>query len=147
MQVHIINGQGVYQDTIDISPYAPQPIGAIYEPVPSTGEDEIAVWGVDGWEVMNQSDAPIETEVRAVTPAAAACTRRQARLALLQLGLLAQAEQAIAAIADEEQRMAAQIEYEADTWERGNPFLQGLWASLGGTPEGLDDAFRLAVTL
>ena len=43
--------------------------------------------------------------------------------------------------------MAAQIEYEADTWERSNAFLQQMWAGLGGTPEQLDDLFRMAVTL
>ena len=77
----------------------------------------------------------------------ATCTRRQGRLALLQAGYLATVEQSIAAIADPAQRMAAQIEYEADTWERNNPFLQGMWAQLGGTAEQLDDLFRLASTL
>ena len=81
------------------------------------------------------------------TPIPATCTRRQGRLALLQAGYLAAVEQSIAAIADPTQRMAAQIEYEADTWERDNAFLQGMWAQLGGTPEQLDDLFALAVTL
>lgn len=81
------------------------------------------------------------------TPIPATCTRRQGRLALLQAGYLAAVEQSIAAIADPAQRMAAQIEYEADTWERDNAFLQGMWAQLGGTAEQLDDFFALAVTL
>ena len=80
-------------------------------------------------------------------PVPATCTRRQGRLALLQAGYLAAVEQSIATIADPVQRMAAQIEHEADTWERNNPFLQGMWAQLGGTPEQLDDLLRLAVTL
>lgn len=75
------------------------------------------------------------------------CTRRQGRLALLQAGYLVAVEQSIAAIADPEQRMKAQIEYETDTWERNSVFLQGMWAQLGGTAEQLDDLFRLAVTL
>lgn len=81
------------------------------------------------------------------TTVPATCTRRQGRLALLQAGYLAAVEQSIAAIADPTQRMAAQIEYEADTWERDNAFLQGMWAQLGGTAEQLDDLFVLAVTL
>lgn len=81
------------------------------------------------------------------TPVPTTCTRRQGRLALLQAGYLATVEQAVVSIADPAQRMAAQIEYEADTWERGNPFLQGMWAQLGGTAEQLDDLFRLASTL
>ena len=75
------------------------------------------------------------------------CSRRQGRLALLTLGLLDAAETAIAAMPDDADKRAAQIEYEADTWERHNPFLAQLWAQLGGTPESLDAAFALAVTL
>ncbi len=48
---------------------------------------------------------------------------------------------------DDSEKRAAQIEYEADTWERSNPFLNALWVQLGGTPESLDEAFALAVTL
>ena len=81
------------------------------------------------------------------TPIPATCTRRQGRLALLQAGYLAAVEQSIAAIEDPAQRMAAQIEYEADTWERDNAFVQSMWAQLGGTPDQLDDLFTLAVTL
>ncbi|WP_287918710.1 hypothetical protein [Comamonas sp.] len=44
-------------------------------------------------------------------------------------------------------KRTAQIEYESDTWERANPFLVQLWNQLGGTPDTLDDAFRLAATL
>lgn len=75
------------------------------------------------------------------------CTRRQGQLALLTHGVLDDAEAAIAAITDPVQRREAQIEYEADTWERDNQFLQQLWAELGGTPQSLDEAFALAVTL
>lgn len=83
------------------------------------------------------------------TPSVAhiSCTRRQGRLALLMLGLLDTAEAAIAAMPDDADKRAAQIEYEADTWERHNPFLSALWTQLGGTPESLDSAFALAVTL
>jgi len=83
------------------------------------------------------------------TPSVAhiSCTRRQGRLALLMLGLLDTAEAAIAAMPDDADKRAAQIEYEADTWERHNPFLSALWTQLGGAPESLDSAFALAVTL
>lgn len=75
------------------------------------------------------------------------CTRRQGRLALLGAGYLAQVELAIAAIVDDTQRMAAQIEYDADTWMRDNAFLQTMWSQLGGTESELDGLFSLAVTL
>ena len=75
------------------------------------------------------------------------CSRRQGRLALLMLGLLEAAEAAIAAMPDGADKRAAEIEYEAGTWERSNAFLSQLWVQLGGTPETLDEAFALAVTL
>ena len=87
----------------------------------------------------------IETARKARVPQF--CTRRQGRLALLNVGYLSAVESAIAAIANPAQRMAAQIEYEADTWERDNAFVQAMWAQLGGTPAQLDDLFTLAVTL
>lgn len=80
-------------------------------------------------------------------PVPAFCTRRQGRLALLAHGRLEDVETAIAAIADPIEQRAAQIEYEADTWERSNPFVQQMWAQLGGAPEQLDDLFRMAVAL
>lgn len=75
------------------------------------------------------------------------CSKRQGELALLEAGKLDAVEAAIAAITDPVAKRRAQIEYGADVWERDNPFLQGMWATLGGTPEELDDLFRLAVTL
>lgn len=96
---------------------------------------------IGGLVVTRWPDAPIADEKPH------RCSRRQGRLALLALGLLEAAESAIASIADETERKAAQIEYEADTWERSNPFVQQLWAQLGGSPQSLDDAFSLAVTL
>lgn len=81
-------------------------------------------------------------------PVPASCTRRQGLLALLAFGFKrADIEAQIAAIADETEREEAQIEYEANVWERANPRLQQMWAALGGDPARLDDLFRLAVTL
>lgn len=73
------------------------------------------------------------------------CTRGQGRLALLDAGHLIAVEAMIAGIADPTERMRAQIEYERETWERSNPFLQQMWANLGGTPAELDALFIDAV--
>ena len=104
------------------------------------------------WSVVPLSEEELAEFQRQRQEAAAAlipksCTRRQGQLALLTHGVLDDAEAAIAAITDPVQKRAAQIEYEADTWERANPFLQQLWVQLGGTPQSLDEAFALAVTL
>lgn len=68
-------------------------------------------------------------------------TRRQGRLMLLEIGKLDKVEAAINSIEDPVQRRAAQIEYEAETWERSNEFLKTMWQSLGGTEEELDNLF------
>lgn len=99
-----------------------------------------------GWKRASKTK-PFLPPAPAPEPVPAQCTRRQGQLALLSYGLLEDAKAAIAAIPDDTERAAAQIEYDADAWERGNAFLSGLWVQLGGTPESLDDAFRLAVTL
>lgn len=93
------------------------------------------------WRVAEQQDAPV------VPATPQSCTRRQGRLALLAHDYLDQVEALIDAITDPAERRAAQIEYEADTWERSNPTVQAMWSALGGTPAQLDDLFRLAVTL
>ena len=84
--------------------------------------------------------APYVAPPPAPEPVPASVTRRQGRLALLQVGKLDAVE---AAIANDRQ---GQIEYEADTWERSNAFLQALWAQLGGTEEELDNLFILAAS-
>jgi len=69
-------------------------------------------------------------------------TRRQGRLALLQAGKLDAAEAIVKAGG-----LAAQIEYEAATWERNNHFLTQVWEALGGDSQGLDDLFTTAASL
>ena len=80
------------------------------------------------------------------TPVPQACTRRQGQRALLEAGKLDAVGAAMAGISDPFEKRIAQVEYEAATWERSNPFLIGMWSQLGGTDEELDGLFRLAVT-
>lgn len=75
-------------------------------------------------------------------------TMRQARLALLGAGLLDDVDAAIAAIPDETQRRAAQIEWEyANTLERNSQWVANLASGLGLTDEQLDDLFTTAAAL
>lgn len=82
--------------------------------------------------------APYVAPPPTTEPVPSSVTRRQGRLALLQVGKLDVVEEAI------EGNQQGLIEYEADTWERSNPFLQMLWAQLGGTEAELDALFILA---
>lgn len=88
------------------------------------------------WEIV-----PMQPDPEAIPDSV---TRRQGRLALLEIGKLSDVENAIASIVDPAERMAAEIEYDADTWERSNLFLQAIWQQLGGTEQELDDLFILA---
>ena len=141
--IYITDAMGVFVSTMQVDSLDPQPAGAIYAAPPALTGTVVARWRGSEWEVLPECPQP--TVIALPTPAG--CTRRQGRLALLACGHLAAVEAAIAAIADPTKHLAAQIEYEADTWERGNAFLQAMWADLGGTPEQFDDLFRMAVTL
>lgn len=75
-------------------------------------------------------------------------TMRQARLALLGAGHLAGVDAAIAAITDDMQRQAAQIEWEyAQTVDRNAPFTQTLALALGLSDADLDALFTAAAAL
>lgn len=107
------------------------------------GPPQMLEWGVP--DTQEPTYEQIAQWVAALPPLPApipqSVTRRQGRLALLDVGLLDAVEHAIGVIEDPAQKRAAQIEYEADTWERGNSFLQSMWARLGGTETELDALF------
>jgi hypothetical protein len=80
-------------------------------------------------------------------PVITSVTMRQARLALLQQGLLTQVNNAVASMSGD-QGDAARIEWEfSNTVERNRPFVQALAASLGLTSQQIDDLFAFAATL
>lgn len=96
-------------------------------------------------ESMLASALPEGTEVLPADPPppiiVTSVTMRQARLALLQSGLLTQVS---ASITDP----AAQIEWEyAQTVERNSPLVQQIATGLNLTEAQLDDLFQLAVSL
>ena len=83
---------------------------------------------------------------RVIVPASV--TMRQARLALLGIGMLDDVDAAIAAIPDPVQRKAAEIEWEyAQTVDRNSPFTQQVAAGLSLTAEQLDALFTQAAGL
>ena len=78
---------------------------------------------------------------------AMSCSMRQARLALLQSGLLAQVDPAIDAMPDP-QRSQAAIEWGyATTVQRSSPFVLALGGALGLDDAQIDALFDLAVTM
>lgn len=80
-------------------------------------------------------------------PVPQSVTMRQARLALLQTGLLEQVNTAVASLPGATGE-AARIEWEfSSTVERNRPLVQSLSVALNLTPAQLDDLFMLAATL
>lgn len=72
-------------------------------------------------------------------------TRRQARLALLQAGLLGQVEEMMTAPATP---AAVRITYEdATEWWRDDPLVASLGGALGLTAADIDELFRAAAAL
>ena len=80
-------------------------------------------------------------------PVITSVTMRQARLALLQQGLLTQVNNAVASMPGA-QGDAVRIEWEfSSTVERNRPFVNSLSDALGLTSIQLDNLFKLAATL
>jgi hypothetical protein len=81
-------------------------------------------------------------------PVITTVTMRQARLALLGVGLLDDVDTAIASIEDPTAKRAAQIEWEyATVVDRNSVFAQTLATQLGLTAEQLDDLFTQAAAI
>ncbi len=94
--------------------------------------------------------ASLQAQIDAYTPPApsASITRAQAKLALLQAGLLDAVQPAIDAITDSTQRRAAQIEWDDRlTFERTSGVLTNMATLLGMDGPQIDDLFALAATL
>ena len=97
------------------------------------------LWTEEGNEALPVAVTP--TQIPSVV------TMRQARLALLQSGMLSQVEIAIDAM-ESPSKEAAKIEWEySQEVQRNKPFVQALGSSLGLTSDQLDDLFLLASTL
>lgn len=101
------------------------------------------VYPVEGWywfETLDEAMRFFSTPVDSVT-------MRQARLALLDAGLLQAVEGAIAQM-PEPQKSAALIEWEyASTVERTNPLLARVLPEMGVTETDIDALFQRAQTL
>lgn len=81
-------------------------------------------------------------------PVPESITMRQARLELLNVGKLDDVDAALAAIPNEQERKAAQIEWEyAAIVERQAPLVKALTPALGFNEEEMDDLFKRAALL
>lgn len=113
--------------------------------------DNDGVVSINWW--SHPDPQPTQAEIDAAAPAAAAAiarasipgvTRRQMMIALHRVGLLETIKSAVASSNDVELQIAFD---EALTFERNDPFLNGMAASLGKTEAEVDAIFALAATL
>ncbi len=91
----------------------------------------------------NERIATLEARLAELTaePEVPIVSRRQARLALLEMGLLETIEATVS-----QSPKAVQIEYEGEVWRRDNPTLVAMATTLGMNTEQIDQFFALAGT-
>lgn len=83
-----------------------------------------------------------------IDPVPESVTRRQAKVALLQAGLLDEVEAGIEAIADPITKRIAKLDWsEANEFRRDWPLLNQLAAGMGITDGQLDELFRAAARI
>lgn len=101
----------------------------------------------NGQRIISDSNGQPVAADHPPAPAPRVVTMRQARLALLEAGRLADVNHAIAALEGSAQA-AALIEWEyAQTVERDSPFVAQLASALELGDDALNDLFELAATL
>ncbi len=131
MRAHIIENN-VIVNTIEV-----ESLDNIPDLVLATANEGI------GWRLENDvwvAPSPIITVPQEVT-------MRQARLALLDAGLLANVQPAINSL-NEPDKTKAQIEWDySNALQRSNPFVTVLGTALGLNNEALDNLFITAATL
>ena len=97
------------------------------------------------WTITEKTDEQ-KAEVLAESRKQIAVTMRQARLALLQKGLLSSVDAAIAGLPEGKEAAEIQWEYGSEV-QRLSPLVVGLMPALGMSEEEIDDLFVLASTL
>lgn len=144
--LHLYDSEQIFTHSVTQSIYAPVPAGSTLAPPPELISPQVARWTGSDWEVLPERPVP-PTPEPVPDPVPQSVTMRQARLALLGVGLLAAVDAAIAGLPEPE-RTAAQIEWEySQEVQRDKPFVAMLAPALGLSESDLDNLFRVAATL
>jgi len=146
IEFHLLDGRGVYLQTMQIDPMGPLPgRGTLVSP-PDAEDGSTRMLIGDAWQQVPDADVP---PVPAPPPPAVptAVTMRQARLALLGAGLLDDIDAAINGLPSP-QKEAARIEWEySQEVQRQNGFVSVLAPMLGLTEAQTDALFLTAAGL
>lgn len=140
--LYLLDRNNVFSGVFTIIDFkSPIPNGVFEAPPDLTGA-QVAKWNGVDWEVL-----PEYPQTVVVTQVPPAVTMRQARLALLSIGLLDDVETAINSLPPP-QKEAARIEWEySQEVQRHNGFVSVLAPNLGLTEESLDNLFIEAAKL
>jgi hypothetical protein len=124
------------------------PGGCLETPPPAAPEGYVTVAVGGQWAVVPLPTPPAPPVPPPVAPTVPnVVTMRQARLALLEAGLLNAVEQAIASLEGQD-KQRAQIEWDyASTVDRSSPFMQTLAGAIGLDADALDSLFTAAAAL
>ncbi|KPU91159.1 hypothetical protein [Variovorax paradoxus] len=124
------------------------PGGCLQTPPPAAPAGYAAVVAGGQWTIAPLPEAPAPPAPPPAAPTTpSVVSMRQARLALLDAGLLSSVEQAIAAL-DGQEKQRAQIEWDyASTVDRASPFMQTLAGAIGLDVGALDALFTAAAAL
>ena len=140
---YTVDAEWIFIEAVEIDPLGQLPSPCFTLAPPETTGSEVARWNGVGWDVLDERPVLVPPPA----PIPQVVTMRQARLALLQQGLLASIQPAIDSL-DEPHRSAARIEWEySQTVERLRPFVLLLAQALNLTDDDLDEIFTLADTL
>lgn len=140
--IYTYDSTGIYSNAVECDPLKAVPAGLLVAPPALTGT-QVAQVQNGAWVVLPEYPvAPVQPP-----QVPAAVTMRQARLALLGAGLLANIDAAIDALPSP-QKEAARIEWEySQEVQRHNGFVSALAPALGLTAEQTDALFVQAATL
>lgn len=140
--VYLLDAQGQHVDTQTIDPMGRMPEHFTLEVPPALAGGQYAQWNGSAWLVLEKlPEVPKSIEIPHQV------TMRQARLALLEQGLLSQVAPAIATL-DSPNRERAEIEWEfSSEVYRDRPLVAMLGPKLGMTAAQLDQLFIIAAGL
>lgn len=139
INVYKLDNQGIFSGSVRCDAMGPLPVPCVLIAPPALTESECAKWNGDSWVIL---DSYPELQLNRIQPPQQV-SMRQARLALLDAGLLDDVESVISAAG-----RAAQIEWEyAATVDRNHPVIAIVQQQQGMTGSQIDALFTSAAAL
>ena len=138
--VNLIDEQSIFTQSIEVDEKGPQPVNAVYEPVPSLTGDQVAFWNGLQWVVLDQRPVVEPTVMAPVVPAKV--RRFQAIVALYKAGYL---DSVTAFVNSPDADPILKLAWEnALEFERHSSFIDMMATKLSLTDAQIDELFIAA---